>query len=159
MPSHPYPDPERSRCWTDFHASGPQPHDGSGRRQQCIGAGLVLLRDALQTGIDLCRAFTQDLREMDLELAFHGLKQPTLAVVAGEAAEEPALGLLDKRSLALSLPEEAEGDVLELADPIVLTKDRDRSVTRSGRQGIERRRRSPCARWSPGQWCTPAPGR
>lgn len=59
---------------------------------------------------------------MDLELAFHGIEQPTLAVVAGEAAEEPALGLLDERSLALSPPEETEGDVLELADPIDLRR-------------------------------------
>jgi hypothetical protein len=58
---------------------------------------------------------------MDLKLAFHGLKQPTLAVVAREAAEEPALGLLE-RSLALSLPEEAEGDLVELADPIDLRR-------------------------------------
>jgi hypothetical protein len=48
---------------------------------------------------------------MDLKLAFHGLKQPTLAVVAGEAAEEPALGLLDERSLALLLPENVDGEV------------------------------------------------
>lgn len=76
----------------------------------------------MQIALDLRRAFAQDLREMDLKLAFHGLKQPTLAVMAGEAAEEPALGLLDERSLALSLPEEAEGDLVELADPIDLRR-------------------------------------